>query len=624
MSQTSPVSVAVSQAPESAVAVVTVNNPPVNVISALVRAGLEDALTQLESLPRLGAVVVQCVGSTFFSGADISEFGGPPQEEAFRRLFGRLEALPVPVVAAMHGTVLGGGLELSLACHYRVAAPETRFGFPELTLGLFPGAGGTQRMPRLIGIEKTLELILSARPISAAQARELGFLDEILTVDWRSEALAYARRLAVQGKGPRRTCECSVEPKTASDAVIERLTTEARKKYPHQSAPFRAIEVVRASARLPFAEGLEYETKLVREAIATRECQAAVHVFFAEREARRLPDAPAETRARNIQRAAVIGAGTMGSGIAICFANANLPVTLLEATAENLERGRAAIERNYESLVQRGRLTAEEKAQRLSLVRGTVDYVDLKDADVIVEAVFEDMELKKQVFRSLDQVAKPGAVLATNTSTLDITEIAAATKRPGDVIGMHFFSPANIMPLLEVVRTEQTSWQAIRTVMDLAKPLRKTPVLAKVCYGFIGNRMLEGYAREAERMVLEGATPRQVDTALEEWGMAMGILAVFDMAGVDVGVKIHQAHAGRFPPDPTYYQADAALVEAGRFGQEERQRLLPLCARSDLHAPRTILRQLAILRARSAQLRVPPRGHDPQEIVERLALVSSD
>jgi len=375
---------------------------------------------------------------------------------------------------------------------------------------------------------------------------------------------------------------------------------------------------VLASTRLPLAEGLELETELVNKCKKTDESKGAVHAFFAERETRKIPDLPSTAVARPVKSAGIIGAGTMGGGIAICFANAGIPVTIIEVSQEGLDRGLANISGIYDSMVKRGRLTAEEKEQRMSLIKGSLSYDDLRDADVIIEAVFENMELKKRIFAKLDEVAKPGAVLATNTSTLDIDEIASATKRPEDVIGMHFFSPANVMPLLEVVRTQRTSADTIRTVMDLSKPLRKTPVLARVCYGFIGNRMMEGYAREAERMVLEGATPRQVDTALERWGMAMGILAVFDMAGLDVGVNIHKEHAHRYPPDPTYYQADFALVEAGRLGQKNGKgyyRYEP-GDRTRYDDPEAI----EILRARAAKLGVEQREHTDEEIVERCTL----
>ncbi len=596
-------------------ALVIVNNPPVNTIDAQVRAGLREAVQQLASDARTRGVVLLCEGSTFFSGADIGEFSGPPKEEEYRLLFSAYENLEVPVIAAMHGTVLGGGLEIALACHYRVAAPGSRFGLPEVTLGIIPGAGGTQRLPRLIGAEQTLELILSARPVDAAKAQQLGFIDAILEGDLRSGAIAYARELVASGKGVRRTSQMQIAPASATPQVFERMGQQARKLYPNRNAGLVAVDVVRAATRLPFHEGLEYETNRVNECKTSDESKGAVHAFFAERETRRVPGLPPQGSGAPIKRAGVIGAGTMGGGIAICFANAGIPVTLLDAAQAGLDRGLATIDRTYQSMVDRGRLSAEDKAKRLALIEGSLAYEDLREADVIIEAVFESMELKREIFRKLDSVAKAGAVLATNTSTLDIAQIAAVTKRPQDVIGMHFFSPANVMPLLEVVRTEQTSPATIRTVMDLAKPLRKTPVLAKVCYGFIGNRMMEGYAREAERMVLEGATPRLVDSTLEEWGMAMGILAVFDMAGIDVGVNVHTANKHQFPPDPTYYQADFALHEAGRLGQKNGKGYYRYEAgsRTRIDDPEA----LEILRTRAHELNITPREHSKEEILER-------
>ncbi len=600
---------------QDGIAVITVNNPPVNTITAAVRNALSAALDELAGLSGIKAVVLACDGSTFFSGADIGEFEGPPQEEAYRKLFARFEQQQVPVVAAMFGTVMGGGLEITLACHYRVAAPGTRFGLPEVTLGIIPGAGGTQRMPRLIGVEKALDFIIGARPVDTTAAIEWGFLDAVIEGDLRQGAIAYAEQLVASGKGPRRTGERSVDPATCSDAIVERLTAQAAKQYPNRVAPLTAIKAVRASLTMPFQQGLEYETGLVNQAKLTVESKGAVHAFFADRETRKIPGLPADLKARPIRKGGVIGAGTMGGGIAICFANAGLPVTVIDATQEGLDRGLANVDRTYASMVKRGRLTAAEKDQRMSLIAGSLDYAALGDADVVIEAVFESMDLKKQIFAKLDKVTKPGTVLASNTSTLDINQIATATSRPGDVIGMHFFSPANVMPLLEVVRTDSTSAETIRTVMDLAKPLRKTPVLARVCYGFIGNRMMEGYAREAERIVLEGATPRQVDSALEGWGMAMGILAVFDMAGVDVGTNVHTANADKFPPDPTYYQADFALVEAGRLGQKNGKGYYRYEAgdRTRYDDPEAI----AILRARATRLGIEQREHSTQEIVER-------
>ncbi len=600
---------------DAELALIVIRNPPVNTIDAGVRAGLGAAVQEIAADVTVRGVLLLCEGRTFFSGADIAEFSGPPREEEYRQLFNAIEAMPVPVVAALHGTVLGGGLEIALACHYRVADPVTRLGMPEVTLGIIPGAGGTQRLPRLIGAERALELILSARPVDAAQAQKLGLLDAVIPGDLRSGAVAYLRRLIATGKSVRRTGEMTVATATATSEMFERLAQQARKLYPNRRAGQVAVEALRAAAHMPFASGLEYESLLVNQCKQSTESKGAVHAFFAERETRRIPGLPDDVRGRPVEQAGVIGAGTMGGGIAICFANAGIPVTLLDADAPALERGLATIERTYQSMVERGRLAAAEKAQRLARIRPSLEYGDLVRADVIVEAVFEHMALKQELFRKLDAVAKRGAVLATNTSTLNIEQIAAATDRPDDVIGMHFFSPANVMPLLEVVRTTKTSAAAIRTVMDLAKVLRKTPVLAKVCYGFIGNRMMEGYAREAERMVLEGATPSAVDSALEDWGMAMGILAVFDMAGIDVGVNVHTASAHQFPPDPAYYQADFALYEAGRLGQKNGKgyyRYEP-GNRARIDDPRAV----EILRARAHELRIPRREHSQQEILER-------
>jgi 3-hydroxyacyl-CoA dehydrogenase len=597
------------------VAVVTVNNPPVNTITAGVREGLFAAVADIRARPGLKAVVLVCEGSTFFSGADIGEFSGPPKEAEFRDLFRQIEQLPMPVVAGMHGVALGGGLELSLACHYRVAVPGTRFGLPEVTLGIIPGAGGTQRMPRLIGVEKTLDFVIAARPVDVATGVAMGFIDAEVSGDVRTATIAYARQLLRDGAGPRRTSERRVDPATATPAIIEKLTAQAKKQYPNRQAALTAIKAVRAAVTLPFEDGLLYETELANGAKVTDESKALVHVFFAERDTRKVPGLPADAKARVIASGGVVGAGTMGGGIAICFANAGLPVTVLDTTREALDRGLDVIGKTYDSMVKRGRLTEDEKVKRMSLIRGTLNYADLAGADVVIEAVFESIELKGKIFRALDEVAKPGAILATNTSTLDITAIAAATRRPQDVVGLHFFSPANVMPLLEVVRTDSTAPAVIKTALDLAKSLRKTPVLARVCYGFIGNRMMEGYAREAERMTLEGATPRQVDGALEAWGMAMGILAVFDMAGIDVGVNVHRANADRYPPDPSYYQADVALHAAGRLGQKNGKgyyRYLP-GDRARHDDPQTI----QILADTAKRVAVPQRQHSADEIVER-------
>jgi 3-hydroxyacyl-CoA dehydrogenase len=586
---------------EEEIAVLTIHNPPVNTIDAAVREALFEAL---ENIGQPRALVLRCEGSTFFSGADIGEFSGPPKEEEYRRLFNAIESLPFPVVAAMHGTVMGGGLEIALACHYRIAAPGTRFGLPEVTLGIIPGAGGTQRLPRLTGIASALELVLDARPVDTHRALELGFLDQVVEP---GRAVDFAKTL----KSPRRTSERKVEP--VAESFLQSVKEKARKQYRNQPAPLLAIEAIAASARLPLAQGLELETKLVNQAKATLESKALVHVFFAERATRKVPGIGSEVKARPVKSAAIVGAGTMGGGIAIGFANAGIPVTILDASEAGLEKGLGTIERTYDGMLSRGRISPEQKKERMGLIRGSLDYASIREADIVIEAVFESMALKKEVFGKLDQVMKPGAVLATNTSTLDIEEIAAAVKRPQDVIGLHFFSPANVMPLLEVVRTKGTAPEVVRTALELARPLKKTPVLAKVCYGFIGNRMMEGYAREAERMVLEGATPRQVDSALENWGMAMGILAVFDMAGIEVGVSVHKSNADKYPPDPAYYQADFALHEAGRLGQKNGKGYYRYEGRNRIDDPAAV----EVIHARGKKLRVEQKAHDEKEILER-------
>lgn len=599
---------------DGGIAVVTIDNPPVNTIDSGVRSGLNACLDKLRGRDDVRAVLLRCEGKTFCSGADIGEFQGPPKEAEYRELFNRIEELPWPVVCAVHGTVLGGGLELALACHYRVAAPGTRCGLPEVTLGIIPGAGGTQRMPRLIGVEQTLELILGARPVTAERGKDLGFIDAVLDEPFKDAALAWTNALVAAGQPPRPTGANAVDPATATQEIIARFESLAKKRYPHQSAPLTAIKAVSAAASLPLQEGLLLEDRLVNEAKQTTESRAAVHVFFAERGSRHVPGLEG-AKPRPVGKAAIVGAGTMGGGIAICFANAGIPVVVLDISEDALKRGLGVIDATLESRVKRNRMSAEDKTKLTALITGTTVYDDLAEADIFIEAAVEKMELKKQIFRQLDELAKPGAVLATNTSTLDIDELGEATSRPEDVIGMHFFSPANVMPLLEVIRTRKTSASTIRTVMDLARPLRKTPVLAGVCYGFIGNRMMEGYAREAQQMVLEGATPREVDSALEEWGMAMGILSVFDLAGIDVGVHIHRNNADLYPPDPAYYQADVALFDQGRLGQKTGKgyyRYEP-GDRTRHDDPAA----LEILRQRAEELGIEPREHSAQEIVER-------
>jgi len=597
------------------IVVIVVENPPVNTITAAARAAMRGALETVSADKSVRAVVLRCAGNNFFTGADINEFSGPPKEAEYRALWAQFEGLKVPMIAAMHGSSIGGGLELALACHYRIAPPTAKFMLPEVTLGIIPGAGGTQRLPRLVGLDNALRMILDAKPVDAGKAREMGLIDEVMSGDFVTGALHFAQKLISQGDGPRRTSERSVDPREISPEFTARWQAEARRMYPNRTAALTAIDAVQATARLSFAEGLLYEEKLANQTKATIEARASIHVFFAERESRRIEGLSADVQPRPLAHAGVVGAGTMGGGIAIAFANAGIPVTILDVTHESLTHGLSVVDSTYESMVKRGRIDAAEKARRLGLITGTVNYRDFATSDVIIEAVFESMDLKKRVFGELDAVAKPGAILATNTSTLDVDEIAASTRRPQDVVGLHFFSPANVMPLLEVVRGKESSDQAVRTAMELARVIRKTPVLARVCYGFIGNRMMEGYAREALLLTLEGETPRRVDTVLENFGMAMGILAVFDMAGIDVGVNVHRTNAHRYPPDPTYYQADAALHAAGRLGQKTGSGFYRYVKgdRTRHDDPEAS----AILQRRAAELAIPRRAHSDEEILER-------
>ena len=596
------------------IAVIVVDNPPVNTITAAARAAMTDALKQVATDASVRAVVLRCAGNNFFTGADINEFSGPPKEAEYRELWARFEGLSVPMIAAMHGSSIGGGLELTLACHYRVAAPTAKFMLPEVTLGIIPGAGGTQRLPRLVGPENALRMIFDAKPVDAKRALEIGLIDQVIEGDLAAGALRYAQELVGKGAGPRPTSARSVDASQITPEFKSRWQNEAKRLYPNRTAALTALESVCASV-LPLDQGLLEEEKLANRTKNSIEARGAIHVFFAERESRKVDGLPADAAPKPIGRAGIIGAGTMGGGIAISFANAGIPVTLLDVTPDALQRGLGVIDSTFESMVKRGRIDAADKIRRMALISGTLAYADLAPSDVIIEAVFENMGLKKKIFAEIDAVAKPGTLLATNTSTLDVDEIAATVTRPQDVIGLHFFSPANVMPLLEVVRAQQTSPVAIRTAMELAKTLRKTPVLSRVCYGFIGNRMMEGYAREALRLTLEGETPRRIDTVLEQFGMAMGILAVFDMAGIDVGVNVHRTNAERYPPDPTYYQADAALHAAGRLGQKNgkgfyRYEKGDRTRHDDPEAQ-------AILARRAAELGIGARSHTDEEILER-------
>lgn len=557
----------VSYTLEQEVGVIRLNNPPVNALSQALRQGLQEAVTRAQQ-DDSKALIIVCDGRTFIAGADITEFGKPPQEPSLPTVINTLENSTKPIVAAIHGTALGGGFEVALGCHYRIALSSAKVGLPEVKLGLLPGAGGTQRTPRLAGVQSALELMLSGNPISATQAQANSLLDRVVDTDLTAAALTFARQLVQQNAPLRRARDLAIDPasvpKTLFDDFRKRLDRSAR----GQVAPYNILTCVEAAVRLPMDQGLAKERELFTECLLSPQSAAMRHLFFAERQAAKVKDLPAGTSTRPIRTVAIIGGGTMGGGIAMCFANAGFAVTLLEMNPEALTRGLTMIEKNYAISAQKGKLSETLMQSCLARIQGTVDYGDLADADLVIEAVFENLDIKKDVFSQLDAVCKPGAILATNTSYQDVNQIAAATQRPQDVIGLHFFSPANVMKLLEVVRGDQTADDVIATAMQLAKSIHKVPVLARVCYGFIGNRMLQPYFREAQLCLIEGATPEQIDRVMEDFGMAMGPIAVSDLAGIDIGYKARQGlTAEQIGPAKTHCVADK-LVAMGRLGQK--------------------------------------------------------
>ena len=545
------------------VAVLTVNNPPVNALSRHVRHGLHDGLKQAAADAGVHAVVITCAGRTFIAGADITEFGKPPAEPSLHAVLDLIEGCPKPVVAAIHGTALGGGLEVSLACHYRVGVKAARFGLPEVKLGLLPGAGGTQRLPRVVGAPKALQMIVSGDPIGADEALAHGLIDEIVEGDLAAAGVAFADKV-LREKRPLRKIR-DLGDKIAAARGKPEIFAEFRKSVARQTRGFRApencIKAVEAAVTLPFDEGLKRERELFLELLDSPESKAQRYFFFAEREAAKIPDVPADTPAREIRKAAVIGAGTMGGGIAMNFANAGIPVTVVEVAPDALDRGLGIVRRNYEATASRGRITPADVEKRMALIQGTTDWNAVADADIVIEAVFEEMPIKKEVFARLDAIAKPDAVLATNTSTLDVNEIASSTRRPESVIGTHFFSPANVMRLLENVRGARSSKTTVATAMAVGRRIGKVPVLVGVCYGFVGNRMLHQRGLQAEKLILEGALPHQVDKVLTDFGFPMGPFAMGDLAGLDVGWRIRKGRGVKSPV------ADR-ICELGRFGQK--------------------------------------------------------
>ena len=552
------------------VAVILVDNPPVNALSQAVRQGLDEAVAEAQADAEVAAVVIAGAGRTFIAGADIREFGKPPQEPFLPDVINRIEAGGKPVIAALHGTALGGGLEVALGCHYRVALPAGKVGLPEVLLGLIPGAGGTQRTPRLTGAKAALDLITSGRHVGAAEAQSLGLVDEVIEdADPVAAGLAFAERVIAEGLPARRTGEQADRISADRDdkALFEQTRETLKKKARGLFSPFKCVEAVEAAVTLPFDEGLKRERELFMECMDSPQRAGLIHAFFAEREVRKIPEAKAEPR--EVRSAGVIGGGTMGAGITVALLTAGIPVTLVERDAESLARGRANVEGILEGGVKRGKMTAEARDALLKeKFTAATDTAALKEVDLAIEAVFEDMEVKKQVFTQLDAVAKPGAILASNTSYLDINEIAAVTARPQDVIGYHFFSPAHVMRLLEVVVADRTAPEVVASGFALAKRLNKIAVRAGVCDGFIGNRILSVYRRQADYMLEDGASPYAVDAALLNFGFPMGPYAVADLAGLDIGWANRKRLAPTRDPKQRYVEIADRICERGWFGQK--------------------------------------------------------
>ena len=524
---------------QDGVAVLISNNPPVNAMSYHVRQGLVDGLEMAQNDEDVQAIVLHCEGRTFFPGMDITEFANPnvPDAPGITEVIEKLEGASKPVVAAIHGTALGGGCETALGCHYRVAAPSAKLGLPEVKLGIIPGAGGTVRLPRVMGVQKALEMMTSGDPISAEQALAGGLVDEIVDGDLLSGAIAFAKKVVSENRplAKIRDSNEKLEGARENPAIFDDFRKSIARKTRGFKAPEAIIKSVEAAVRLPFDDALRNERELFVECQNSPQAKAQQYFFFAERQAKKLPDVPKDTPTREIKSVGVIGAGTMGGGISMNFLNRGIPVTLIEATQEALDRGIGIIAGNYASTAKKGRITEDDVKKRMSLVTGSLDYQALSDVDLVIEAVFEDMDLKKTVFRAIDDICKPGCVLASNTSYLNINEIAAVTSRRQDVIGLHFFSPANVMRLLEVVRGDETSKEVIATCMKLGADIGKVAVVVGVCRGFVGNRILGARMRQSDDLLLKNAMPKEIDQVIFDFGFPMGSFAMRDLAGLDIG-----------------------------------------------------------------------------------------
>ncbi len=597
-----------------AVAVITMDNPPVNGLGYDLRVGLMDGLKRASGDDAVKAVVIMGTAKAFSGGADISEFNTPKAsaDPTLHQIIDTIDGSKKPVVAGIGGFAMGGGLELTLACHFRVALPGTQLALPEVNLGILPGAGGTQRLPRAIGVKPAVDLMVSGKPVPSDKA-PAGLIDEIVQGDLAKAAIAYAEKVVAEKRPLRRLRDATVTLDDAAAyfaATRDKVARESR-GYP---APLKIVACAEAAVNLPFDEGRKFERARFEELVVTTESKSLRHAFFGERAVEKIPDVPKETPIVDVQRVGIVGAGTMGGGIAMSFVNAGIPVKLLEPKQEALDRGLATIKKNYAATVAKGRLAQSEMDKRMGLLTTTLQYADLKDCDLLIEAVFEQMAVKKEVFGRLDEVAKHGAILATNTSTLDVNEIAASTKRPESVVGLHFFSPANVMRLLEIVRGAQTAKPVLATAMKLARKIKKVGIVSGVCDGFIGNRMMEEYVRQAFFLVDEGVAPQQVDKALQDWGMAMGPFAMLDMAGQDIGWEIRKRRAGAKGVHP-YSAWPDRVCELGRLGQKTGAGVYKYESGNRTPQPDPVVEKL--IDAYRKEIGTKPRQISGAEIVER-------
>ena len=584
------------------VLVIISDSPPVNALGAGVRDGLNEGVSQGIADPAIKAMVIRCDGKTFFAGADITEFGKPPKGASLHEVIAMMDSSEKPIVAAIHGTALGGGCEVALACHYRVAVPSAVMGLPEVKLGLLPGAGGTQRLPRIVGVKAAIEMVAIGDPIPAKKAAEVGLVDRVVGEDsLEADAIAFAREVADKKPIPR------VRDKTVAPdpEAVEAFKQKHGKRMRGFDAPAANIACVVAASELPFDEGMKFEREQFMKLMTGTQSAAQRHLFFAERQAAKIDDVDPKTPLRPINKVGVIGAGTMGGGISMNFLSAGVPVTIVEMQQDALDRGTGVMRKNYEASAAKGRIKPDAPEKAMGLLTPTLSLEDLADCDLIIEAVYENMDVKKELFTKLDSIAKPGAILATNTSYLNVDEIAAVTKRPEDVVGMHFFSPANVMRLLEVVRGEKTAKDVLATVMALAKKIKKVAVVAGVCHGFIGNRMLSPRQIEANKLLMEGATPQQIDKVHVEFGMPMGPFQMADLAGVDIG----------WHRDPSRIESIRdALAAEGRWGQKKGAGYYDY---DEKRNPTPSPRALEIIEDFRAKSNLPKREITDQEIVER-------